>query len=399
MKLALHSALILSLLPLQAYEIHEWGTFTTVSGSDGQLLTGLQREEEHLPSYVRHHPGFNQPPIAQETLFALTKRLPIPVRNVKVKMETPVIYFHSDEAFTAKVNVGFEGGTISQWYPERSGGEIVTTPNPHILPKPPIPKWLDFSKPYTGSIEWQIDVLSPTASRKTKLFHPDDLLQWTYARVPEANVVRADDGTTEGFLFYRGLGSFDPGLITRVSDDDTLHLENQSGGTIPYTLVYERHADGSSRWFEVGKLDPQASTSVPTDSLKPRPSGFDTELFETLQDNLAAQGLLDSEAEAMVKTWWKSYFEKPGLRVFWVLPQEKTDAILPLSVDPAPDKTIRIMVGRSEVIRPKQEREWLKMTTSKETENLTAWTRLINTDRFGLAYQQRVQALQAQVKR
>jgi hypothetical protein len=32
------------------YQLHEWGTFTTVAGSDGVLLTGLQREEEPLPS-------------------------------------------------------------------------------------------------------------------------------------------------------------------------------------------------------------------------------------------------------------------------------------------------------------------------------------------------------------
>ena len=48
----------------QAYELHEWGTFTTVAGSDGVLLTGLQREEEELPGFVHSHFGFEngQPP-------------------------------------------------------------------------------------------------------------------------------------------------------------------------------------------------------------------------------------------------------------------------------------------------------------------------------------------------
>ncbi len=103
------------ILGTSAYELHEWGTFTTVSGSDGVLLTGLEREEEALPAYVRHHPGFmNHNPVFAGMPY---KRMPIPARNVKVKMETPVIYFHSDEAFSAHVKVGFEGGTISQWYP------------------------------------------------------------------------------------------------------------------------------------------------------------------------------------------------------------------------------------------------------------------------------------------
>ena len=41
-----------------AYELHEWGTFTTVAGSDGVLLAGLQREEEELPRFVHTHFGF-----------------------------------------------------------------------------------------------------------------------------------------------------------------------------------------------------------------------------------------------------------------------------------------------------------------------------------------------------
>ncbi|MGB6219579.1 hypothetical protein [Haloferula sp.] len=400
MKSTLRIVLFLGLLPLQAYDLHEWGTFTTVSGSDGKLLIGLHREEEHLPSYVFHHPGFNQPPRTNVYPFAISaKRMPIPVTNVKVKMETPVIYFHSREAFSAKVEVEFEGGTIAQWYPERSGGEVVTTPNPSILPKPDLPKFLDFAKPYTGSIEWQIDVLSPSASKETTLFHPDDLLQWTYARVPEANVVRAKNGSHEGFLFYRGLGSFDPGLVTRVTDDETLHLENQTGGRIPYTLVYERFPDGSSRWCESGGLSQQSTSSIPESSLKVRSAGFDAELFETLRDKLAAQGLLKSEAEAMVKTWWNSYFEKPGLRVFWILPGEKIDAILPLTVEPAPEKTVRVMVGRSEILRPKQERDWLAMASSTEKEEASKWIWITSGDRFGLAYAQRIEMLRAQAKR
>jgi len=46
--------------PLQAFELHEWGTFTTVSGSDGSFLTGLHVEEEELPSFVYSHVGMNR---------------------------------------------------------------------------------------------------------------------------------------------------------------------------------------------------------------------------------------------------------------------------------------------------------------------------------------------------
>ncbi len=168
---AILTSVVAGALHASAYELHEWGTFTTVAGSDGVLLTGLEREEEALPAYVRHHPGFmNHLPFVAGNYF---KRMPVPVRNVKVKMETPVIYFHSDRAFSAKVAVGFEGGTISQWYPERSGGERLED---YFRHRPEDQQWIDFSRAYQGSIEWEIDVLSPEESRNTVMFKPDDLL-------------------------------------------------------------------------------------------------------------------------------------------------------------------------------------------------------------------------------
>ena len=36
--------------------VHEWGTFTTLAGSDGILLPGLYHEEEQLPNFVQHFP-------------------------------------------------------------------------------------------------------------------------------------------------------------------------------------------------------------------------------------------------------------------------------------------------------------------------------------------------------
>lgn len=397
------------LLPLDAYQVHEWGTFTTVAGSDGILLTGLQREEEHLPPFVHHHPGFHGGVIN-------VKAMPVPARGVRVKMETPVIYFHSDEALEARVEVGFEGGTISQWYPMRSSGEKFKL-DPTALLGLTTENSLDFSRPYRGSIEWQVDVLSPEESRTTSLFHPADLLQWTHARVPEANVVRAANGETEGFLFYRGLGSFEPGLHTSVSSDETLQLENRSGGAIPYLLVYEKLPDGNTRWLEVDGLAEGASLDISEDelqrharadegvpallpfnptTLRPLTTPFDRGLFESLRDRLAARGLLPSEAEAMVKTWWNSYFGKPGLRVFWVLPDERTDAILPLAIEPQPEETVRVLVGRSEVIRPRQEREWLALSGSVDRDERSQWSNFTSRDRFGLAYAERVNALRQQ---
>ena len=99
---------------------------------------------------------------------------------------------------------------------------------------------MDFAKPYRGGIEWDVDVLSPAESRTARTFKPRDTVNWLRARVPEANVIRTSSGETENYLFYRGIGNFTPGLQTCVSANETLHLKNQTGGDIPYLLVFQQ---------------------------------------------------------------------------------------------------------------------------------------------------------------
>lgn len=375
--LSLAASLLAASLPLGAYDLHEWGTFTTVSGSDGVLLPGLEVEEAALPAYVHAFPG-----------FAVTgKGMPLPVRNVTVKMETPVLYFHSDTSFRAKVAVGFQGGAISQWYPERSDGENLPSNGRATAP-------IDFKIPRCGWIQWDLDVLSPEDSRKTLLFKPDDLLQWTRARVPDANSVRHNSGETEGFIFYRGLGNFVPGLFTTASGNGDLHITNRSGGKIPYAFVFDNRPDGIHRWHEIaGGIGNGNSLTLGEKQLERSGSGFDPEMYRALRHGLASCGLTESEASAMIQTWWHSYFECDGLRVFWVLPVSRTQEILPLEVSPLPDHIIRVLVGRSEVLRPADENRMHALATSSVAQERENWKRFVDNNRFGLSWQERIRQL------
>lgn len=398
-----------------AYQLHEWGTFTTVSGSDGVLLSGLEREEEQLPAFVESHNGFENSSHPNMNNFARIARLHgtsgyaspgqkglanRPLAGVTVKMETPVLYFHSPEAFHAKVRIGFEGGTISQWYPERSSGDTPPEPAPAADPEKnptPLAAWLlDFNQPYHGSIEWNVNVLSPADSAKQLLFKPGDTLGWVRARVPDANVVRTANGQIEGYLFYRGLGHFDPGLKTTVDASEVLHVQNRTGGAIPYLIVFERLPDGGLRWSERREaLAAEGSLDLPEGSFKTEATGFSRSVYKAVQSGLAGCGLTEAEAHAMVQTWWRSYFESPGLRVFWVLPREKTDQLLPLDVSPAPNQLVRVLVGRSEVLRPRNEKEWQQLAHLTGND-ACLWNSVVHGDRFGLAIKERIQALDHQ---
>jgi len=244
---------------LSAYDLHEWGTFTTVSGSDGVLLAGLEVEEEHLPNFVYSHAGMKaRPSTSDNNQFVVSRSLlkssldsPFQAAstfkgmqrallcNVTVKMETPVIYFYGDDTPKVNVKVGFNGGTISQWYPNRKSGD---TPNKVSFDQLKDPaKWLpivkdremvtldllDFSKHYQGAIEWDVEVIPKAQSDTALTFKSSETTTWNYPRVSDANMIKVGD-EYEDYLFYRGVGNFPLPAVFSVDTDETLQIENRA---------------------------------------------------------------------------------------------------------------------------------------------------------------------------
>lgn len=79
------------------------------------------------------------------------------------------------------------------------------------------------------------------------------------------------------------------------------------------------------------------------------------QLQHDLETALVAQGLFPKEAHAMLDTWRDSWFEE-GSRLIYIVPSPIVDAILPLQIEPAPSATVRVFVGRIELVTPETER-------------------------------------------
>src|SRR5579871_696005 len=105
------------------YTVHEWGTFTSVQGGDGQLLPWRPLQTSELPRFVYDwsKAGLNRggPIIFKGGMITLQR------------METPVMYFYSDQPMSVDVNVAFPRGTITEWYPQASqiGPALVANSN------------------------------------------------------------------------------------------------------------------------------------------------------------------------------------------------------------------------------------------------------------------------------
>jgi hypothetical protein len=88
------------------------------------------------------------------------------------------------------------------------------------------------------------------------------------------------------------------------------------------------------------------------------PRGRLEELMSTMRAALIDDGLFDDEADALLNTWKISYFETPGLRLFFVLPRAWTDHVLPLKLS-SDASIVRTMIGRVEIVTP-HERQRLR---------------------------------------
>ena len=374
------------------YVLHEWGTFTTVSASDGRLLTGLEREEEPLPDFVYSHEGMEN-----SFSWMAMKGWRRPLADVTVRMETPVIYFYTPEPFTARVDVGFHGGSISQWYPQRSGGEIP----PKIQRDPqvnrPLEKenTLDFAKKYEGRITWDVQVEPAGDDVAGRVFRGGETPSWLHPRQPASALVRTPQGEEEKYLFYRGLGRLDLPMIISATDQ-SLKVGNCGEEAINHWLVFDLNDQQQARWSRPaavaaarhadGKTDP--TVTVPLEAQAYR-ADWQKPLYADAAKMLTAAGLTRSEADAMLQTWWKSYFQRPGLRVFWVVPSGYTEQVLPLTVSPSPKEIVRVLVGRSEILRPSFEQQLVADFAKAGGQEKNRWA----NDRYFLAYQDRVNEL------
>lgn len=348
---------------------HEWGTFTSLQGSNGRVLEGLHHEEENLPDFVHSLEKLSAPRMQNMMLLGrdgagggggtpqpVPPRPPRPPRcgkgacldydaAITQKLETPVIYFYSDRNQKVKVDVDFPEGVISQWYPAAES----------FKPAPGIGL-----KPENGQMSWTIDVVNEKLP--IPYVSPRDI--WAPSREVNSAYVRSGN-ENEKFIFYRGLGKFDVPFEVR-SNGNGLTLVNGSEQAIPAAFLL-RMENGRGVVQSLGPVAARGSLNVDkVPQITPSSPFLEEYLNQAtsqLERALVASGLYLDESRAMVNTWRQSYFLTPGLRILYVVPREWTDRLLPLRISPQPSETVRTLVGRVEVFQASEEHNLLERLT------------------------------------
>jgi hypothetical protein len=78
----------------------------------------------------------------------------------------------------------------------------------------------------------------------------------------------------------------------------------------------------------------------------------------------------------MIETWRDSWFEE-GSRLFYIVPTHFVNAILPLTINPAPSQTVRVFVGRLELITPPTTQAVRKILATHDLAALQKYTRFL----------------------
>jgi hypothetical protein len=333
------------------FVVHEWGTFTSFSGSDGVSLDFRTTTTEDLPAFVldRQKQAF----LGESRDKAYARGLTIKATTLsRQRMETPVTYFYTPRERIVDVTVEFPRGLLTEFYP----------PVRQFGP--------DYKKDQAAPLEnswlrWGKIRLLPEAQAKDpktglQPFIPKissgENEHYAYARETDSAVVQITDPAMlatyrEKFLFYRGVGNFD--LPVRLEGRGEGRFTLTHSGKTPLRYAFLVHIDQDGKTIRFARYDNVIGS---VDVALPSQTETLDHLAGQVTQCLMTDGLYEKEAKAMVKTWRSSWFGEPGTRVLYSLPRASTDALLPLHLDPAPRELVRVMIGRLETLTPEQER-------------------------------------------
>ncbi len=343
--------------------VHEWGTFTSLQDEAGRSIGGVNIDDEPVPDFV-HRVG---PALIGRDNGGkgFTPAYP----EITMRLETPVIYFYppDDKPITLNVSATFNGGLLTEFYP---GAQTIYDGKPSTKP----PGHVNANT--RGGLEWHnisihkleppIVSCAPAAAGPIGPPQPPltDSRVWVTPRLVNSTPVTIGK-EAEQYIFYRGVGHFDAPIgVVRSADGNSLWIRDirpmdrprppmKFGGM----WLADFHADGSCAFREIsdGPPSPDANAKLQPATFADADYASDNvdKLKDAMKQSLLKAGLFDDEATAMLETWKLSYFRSNGERLFFLVPREWTDNVLPLKISQECDVT-RVMMGRIELITPQQ---------------------------------------------
>jgi len=330
--------------------VHEWGTITSQHFNNGFVAGGMNVIEatETVPDFVHR--------IKDDVLRDVDKGTGSSNANhsVTMRLETPVLYFHPSTSFdqTQPINVSveFRGGLLNEFYPDTEtsyeGIKFYQSKGAERAER------TELTEQTVGKLQWwNLSLGGPWPGPKT------EAVQWTAPRQVQAVDVRAHNGESERYLFYRGVAHLSALLRTKhdmqTRQVTVLNPMDSTVGALTLSNVWLVRVGSNGRlaFKTLGSMTP---TTDPNDVLAEVSADFPDQamsaenvggLRASLREALIVNGLFPDEADAMLNTWQHAYFQREGTRLMFVVPRAWVDAHLPLTIS-VPAEIVRVFIGR-----------------------------------------------------
>ena len=237
---------VLAAAPDHGFVAHEWGTFTSVQGADGVQMDWNPLVVSELPKFVyeRARSGARRGVVLAGKTGTVCRQ----------RMETPVIYFYSDEPRTVDVKVNFPQGQVTEWYPLEIAADLSlrTAARAQTVP----------------ALHWpRVEILPKAEAGDQALLTEPDGGHYYAARETDAARLRVPVAEkkweVEKFLFYRGTGTFTAPLTVKLDSADAqrVTLTNTGKEELRSLFLCEVRADGAT-WLMLKKLGPGETRSA-----------------------------------------------------------------------------------------------------------------------------------------
>ena len=303
------------------FAVHEWGVISVpYGGSWGNVRSG----DPTLPAFVTTW--------RKAVDDAIEKW-----KNEPVMILKPVLYFHSREPRVVDVRVGVPLGRPAAWHPPASEfgprPELPIRGGRGLRPQPAEPPLPETIEPKDGFVQWNRVAIHPEAGLRNEAAEDH---WWSTARRGGGAPVAAH-GVVEDFLFYDALTPVDPKLRIEWHDDRRVTL-TADAACEQLTALCVR--DGTPTGARIRRLDEGQTVELTLGAID----------RAAVAENLEASGLSRAQADGMARIWEPEFLRTDGIRVIASLPRERIEALLPLTITPAPDRLIRTLLMHVECL-------------------------------------------------
>jgi hypothetical protein len=307
---------------VKGLEVHEWGVYR--NHRDADMVNGdLRAIWAALPPFVYGQVD--------------GRKLPVHYQNLR-ESDKPVIFFHAAEPVTVDLRIDFPGGMAGVWWP---GTQQPAVHNGKLVGDGKV------DQPHQ-SLEWRLNLKNPRGIPTGKVpFASVKKDHWVETlRAVKADDVYAHVGELglgqehEKFVYYDGL--LPRGKWADIAvEKDRITVSNLAAFPLYDLTAVDARNPAKPRVARLAKFDAKTDKKL-LEFADADAKTLADDCVNTLTGQLKDAGLQQDEGHALAVLWRAELFETEGVTLFYRLPQEEYDRLLPLTMKPKPEKIVRV---------------------------------------------------------